>query len=350
MKVLIVTRSDDNRCIETVSAALRARNVEPLRLNTDRYPDAVRLSTSYGDGERRVLETEEARFDLNELDAVWYRRFHAGAGLPASLGDTLSASMQETRRTLFGTIAALPCFHLDPLESVRATDHKELQLRRASALGLDIPRTLFTNNPSEVRAFHDAIGGDMITKMQHSFAIYRTGVENVVFTNTVGPDDLDDLEGLRYCPMTFQERLDKRLELRVTVVGQTVMSAAIDSQRRKDTAIDWRRDGVGLLDDWEPYQLPAEIEAKLLALTAQFGLNYAACDFILTPDGRHVFLEINAVGEFFWLEMTPGLPISEAIADLLAGRASRHPIDLDAWSNTYSPPSPAGAQPAAAFR
>jgi len=46
-------------------------------------------------------------------------------------------------------------------------------------------------------------------------------------------------------------------------------------------------------------------------------LNYGAIDIILTPDGRHVFLELNPSGEFLWLERTPGLPISHAIADLL---------------------------------
>jgi D-alanine-D-alanine ligase-like ATP-grasp enzyme len=46
-------------------------------------------------------------------------------------------------------------------------------------------------------------------------------------------------------------------------------------------------------------------------------LNYGALDLILTPAGRHVFLEVNPVGEFFWLERCPGLPISAAIADLL---------------------------------
>jgi hypothetical protein len=34
-------------------------------------------------------------------------------------------------------------------------------------------------------------------------------------------------------------------------------------------------------------------------------------------------LEINPVGEFFWLEWHPGLPISSAIADVLLGRAYR---------------------------
>lgn len=334
MNVLIITRSDDNACIETVSRALEERGATAVRLDSDLYPTHVQLSCEYrGGGSRRILKTGKGAFDLNEVTAVWYRRFHAGGALPPELGDTHSASIQESRRTLFGTIAALPCFHMDPLESVRRTDHKELQTRWAAELGLPTARTLFSNDPREVRAFFAAVDGRMVTKMQHSFAIYRQGIENVVFTNVVEPRDLEDLSGLRYCPMTFQEHVEKELELRVTVVGQRVMSASIDSQRRRETAVDWRRDGVGLMDEWRPYELPAGVEKRLLALTARFGLNYAACDFIVTPEGRHVFLEINAVGEFFWLDRSPGLPISETIAQVLLQRSPRQAIDLEAWRN-----------------
>ncbi len=63
--------------------------------------------------------------------------------------------------------------------------------------------------------------------------------------------------------------------------------------------------------------------ATLLELTADFGLNYAAADFIVTPEGRHAFLEINAGGEWFWLQRAPGLPIAEALADVLLGRTER---------------------------
>ena len=52
-------------------------------------------------------------------------------------------------------------------------------------------------------------------------------------------------------------------------------------------------------------------------------LNYGAIDIIVTPDGRHVFLEINPVGEFFWLELRPGFAISDAIADVLLGKCAR---------------------------
>jgi glutathione synthase/RimK-type ligase-like ATP-grasp enzyme len=117
--------------------------------------------------------------------------------------------------------------------------------------------------------------------------------------------------------------LSKALELRVTVVGHRVMTAALDSQVSARAAHDWRRDGQRMVQDWRPYQLPVEIEEKILRLMDYFSLNYGAIDIILTPDGRHVFLELNPSGEFFWLEQTPGLPISNAIAELLLGNSSR---------------------------
>jgi glutathione synthase/RimK-type ligase-like ATP-grasp enzyme len=323
VSVLLVTRSDDNASVDAVAAAIRRRGHDPIRIDTDRYPDLVRLSTRYDGGRpRRRLFAPEGTFDLGEVEAVWYRRFHAGATLPPALGDMRAACVDEARRTLLGTIAALDCFQLDPLEAVRRTDHKELQILRAAELGLDVPRTLFSNDPAEVLDFYRSTGA-LVTKMQSSFAIYRGGVENVVFTNLVDPQDLDDLSGLRYCPMVFQEHIPKALELRVTVVGRKVMAASIDSQRSALTRIDWRRDGVGLIEAWRPYSLPEPVARGLLALLTTLGLNYGAADFVVTPEGRHVFLEVNAVGEFFWLTRAPGLPIAEAIADVLLGRAER---------------------------
>jgi hypothetical protein len=55
----------------------------------------------------------------------------------------------------------------------------------------------------------------------------------------------------------------------------------------------------------------------------QLGLVFGAVDLICTPSGDHVFLELNPCGEFFWLERTPGLPISDAIANLLLEHSAR---------------------------
>ena len=153
-------------------------------------------------------------------------------------------------------------------------------------------------------------------KTLSSFAIYERGDQKVVFTNSVKTRDLGHLADLRYCPATFQEHVPKALELRTTIVGDRVFTASIDSQRSEKTSIDWRRDGFGLIADWEPYELPAEVEERLMKLMRPW-VSIWRSRFHPHPDGHHVFLEVNPVGEFFWLEKYRGLPLSGAIADLL---------------------------------
>jgi D-alanine-D-alanine ligase-like ATP-grasp enzyme len=80
---------------------------------------------------------------------------------------------------------------------------------------------------------------------------------------------------------------------------------------------------VALIDAWQPYTLPEPVSERVLRLMDALGLNYGALDFIVTPQGRHVFLEVNPAGEFMWLMRHPGLPIAEALANVLAGRAAR---------------------------
>jgi hypothetical protein len=47
------------------------------------------------------------------------------------------------------------------------------------------------------------------------------------------------------------------------------------------------------------------------------GLTYAALDFVVTPEGEHVFLEINPAGQWGWIERALGMPITDAILDSL---------------------------------
>jgi len=323
--VLIVSHSEDNESVALVSAALERRGARAVRFDTDRFPGEVALRVRI-DGATRALALVQggATCDLGDLAAVWYRRFAAGRAIPATLERELrAASVEESRRVTLGLLASLTCFVLDPPDRVRMATSKQLQLELARALGLSVPRTLVTNDPAAVRTFWDENGGRIVTKMMSSFAIHENGREKVVFTTPLAAADLEALDGLRLCPMTFQEQLEKARELRVTVVGRRVFTAAIDSGALERSRTDWRREGAALVDRWQAAELPADVEHKLLALLDALGLNYGAADFVVTPEGRHVFLEVNPVGEYFWLELQNGLAISDALADVLLGRAPR---------------------------
>lgn len=321
MSVLIITHSDDNESVTRVTEAIARKGGRTIRFDTDRYPTEVLLTGYYdADDERLTLTNEEGEFDLREVTAIWHRRVSLGARIPTALDKQFrNASLREVNAAAHGMLASLKAFRMDHLHHIRRAENKQLQLQVARELGLDIPRTLTTNDPAAVRAFAKSCESGMVTKMLSSFAIYDEGKELVVFTNPVKPEDLEDLSGLSLCPATFQELLPKALEIRVTVVGQRVMAASIDSQVSTHAVHDWRRDGARMIEDWRHYQLPLEVEEKILRLMNYFSLNYGAIDIILTPEGKHIFLELNPCGEFFWLERFPGLPISDAIADVLLG-------------------------------
>jgi len=323
MTVLVITHSQDNPSVEDVRRAVEARGERAWRLDTDRYPTDLRFSVTAGeDVPRTTLDGPDGSLALDEVTAVWWRRTMTAAGLPEDMDPQMRRTcVEESSRVLHGMVATLDAFTVDPVPVIRRAENKSLQLAVARAAGLTVPRTVTTNDPAAVRAFAATCPLGMITKMMSSFAIYdEEGREQVVFTNPVAEGDLDDLDGLSLCPMTFQERVEKAVELRVTVVGDRGFAAAIDSQRVERAKSDWRREGLRLVGAWQHYELPNAVAEALLRYMARFELNYGAADFIVTPDGEHVFLKVNPAGEWLWLQEAPGLPIAEALADLLVAQ------------------------------
>ena len=325
-KILIITHTADNFSIEKVTEYIEKNGCEVIRFDVDLYPIQNKLSTVYQDGEWiSILETKEAKYRLDDIAAVWYRRaYNIGSGVKEEMDKKFyGAAMGEIRNTLFGFIESVDAYALGKPGIYRRLDSKEEQLKIAVKLGLKIPETCLTNNPEEARQFilkHQ----NVIAKMQTGFAIYEDGVESVVFTNVVNEDKLEELDSLVYCPMQFQKKIEKKKELRVTIVGQDVYAFEIDSQQSEDAKVDWRKDGVNLLTKWVRTELPADVESKLLELLDVYNVDYGAIDIIVSPEDEYYFIEINAAGEFFWLDnLTEENQISKSIADVLCDKAPR---------------------------
>lgn len=325
-KVLIITHSADNTSTSVVMNNIREAGAEAIRFDVDRYPLEASITTTFSNNRWQVLlQTGSGTYNLDDVTAVWYRRSY---GLGKGLSDTidaeyLPATIEEVKRTLLGMLEGLDCFHLARPSVYRRLDSKEEQLKVAVRNGLLIPDTCISNNPEQVARFMEQEGGSVVSKMQSSFAIYREAEQHVVFTNTVSSDQLEDLASLQLCPMTFQQRIEKKLELRVTIVGNAIFAFSIDSQRLENAQVDWRKEGIRMIKDWQPYTLPAELQKKLLAFMDDYGLNYGAIDLILSPEDQYYFLEVNAAGEYFWLDKLCDHAISQQIADILLGKAVR---------------------------
>src|SRR5439155_14491583 len=109
----------------------------------------------------------------------------------------------------------------------------------------------------------------------------------------------------------------------------------IHSQATNHTRYDWRRYDF-CKTPHRPHALPAEVQARCVRLVRRLGLCYGAIDMVLTPDGRYVFLEINPNGQYLWIEQETGLPISDAICDLLMQGHVSQDLQPQSQSRTLS--------------
>jgi glutathione synthase/RimK-type ligase-like ATP-grasp enzyme len=321
--ILILTEDSDSHADE-VEHRLRRRGAELLRLDPKKFPSILDISIEYSaTGKMRcTLYLENAQVNLESVKSVWYRRPNSPVAGP-EITDNLTAGyvVEESKVFLNNLWNTMECLWVPAPPSVlRKAELKASQLKLAGSLGFDLPPTLITNNPQEFLEFYCQHNGNIISKVLGP-ALYRSvGDTFNRYTQVVTKRDVAHWRTIRFCPVIFQAYVLKRIELRITVVGREVFAAEIHSQHSNQTRHDWRH-----YDQFEtpyfPHELPAELRARCLDLVERLGLCYGAIDMVLTPDGRYVFLEINPNGQYLWIEQMTGLPISEAICDLLMSGA-----------------------------
>jgi glutathione synthase/RimK-type ligase-like ATP-grasp enzyme len=193
---------------------------------------------------------------------------------------------------------------------------KAAQLDVARALGFELPPTLITNSPADFLDFYRAHNGNVVSKLAGGAFFRSLATSFARYTEVVSKRDVGYAYTVRYCPAIFQAYVPKRVELRITVVGRRVFAVEIHSQVSNHTRHDWRRYDMAETPHMA-HDLPSGVEQRCVQLVEQLGLCYGAIDMVVTPDGRYVFLEINPNGQYLWIEEATGLPISDAICDLL---------------------------------
>ncbi|MBI4616557.1 MAG: hypothetical protein HY720_23305 [Planctomycetes bacterium] len=324
--ILIVTGSAD-KSADAVLAALDRRGAPWVRFDTDDLPLRASVVLDPVRRDRSALVLGNGRqIAIASLRAAWLWK-GAPHDLPENLApaerDLVDGACQDSLAGLFGLLADHVLVVNPPGAFLRAHD-KARQLRVAREAGLAVPETLITNSPDAARDFCERLGRVVFKMVNRSlWTRHDPDIGGRVFTRLLGPGDVEGLGSLQGCPGILQEFVEKRFDIRVTVVGGAVLAAEIHSQADPRTAIDFRHQ-VELERPLvhRPHALPDPVAGACLEVVRRLGLVYGAIDLVLAPDGRYVFLEVNPSGTFAWVEELAGLPISERMAELLARGAS----------------------------
>ena len=327
--ILVLTKPRDFHTY-AVAEALRLKGERAVLWHGTDFPSRQTASFAVSaDGVALELTGPDLSID-RPFEIVWNRRL-GNHVLPETLhpADRLAAgrNCQHFMWSLWHLVGP-DAFWVNPLAPIPTAVLKPHQLRLAREVGLAVPATLFSNDPRRIEGFLD----------QHPDAIYKSfhggawkTPDGVVsqFTSPVTRDDLPEDDVLQACPGIFQERVAKDHELRVTFFGDLAVTARLRSQENPLALEDWRAAFSTLAV--EPGELPEDVTARCRQLMRRLGIVFGCFDFIVTPEGGHVFLEINPMGQFLFLErLCPELPMLDLFADLLLGADPAGPAGLPA--------------------
>ena len=230
-------------------------------------------------------------------------------------------------RNLYASIQKSGCVCINDENLSKRIDNKAVQLLFARDAGLTIPSTIISNDSTEVEEFAARHGGSVIVK---PFFQELWEDEDGRAIQLASMASLEQIRGngkaISLCPYIYQEAVPKNYELRIVVMGDQIYAIRIDSQANEGTRVDWRADSASC--SLSQVHIPPEVGERILQFMRLCGIQFGSLDFVVTPKGEYVFLEINEQGQFLWVERrNPDIRILQAMTAYL-GRCAGLELDV----------------------
>ncbi len=258
------------------------------------------------------------KLSLKDIKSVWNRRrgaFKFSEKLDKKFIDFVES---ETLNVYQGLNQLLPdAKWMNPYWSDRHADNPLVQLSEAANCGLSIPHTIITQSKDKAKAFWELKKGQVITKSISNQALSSFNIDG--FLPTVSVEDLECISKVKESPTLLQEKVKKKTELRVVVVGTKIFAAAIDPTFVKSLPVDVREKDMTSYP-YTNYALPSYLEKSILKFTSKLGLSYCSMDIIKSIENEYFFIDLNPGGQWAWIENLTGANISLSIANWLSGR------------------------------
>mgnify|MGYP005841018231 CR=1 FL=1 len=321
-RILITTEPRDVHAIAVALGLARLGQEASLWYGAD-LPLA--LSTSFRLSDDMPVSWRASGPDLAfadpQFDTVWYRRHNVpfvGDRVHPEDRDFADKELRLFDRAVWTQIAR-DAFWVNPVAQFDVANSKLRQLTIARAAGFAIPDTLMSNDPAAIRRFvgEKATDGVVYKTFFPSRWELADGGRAFLPTTEIAADALPEDDVLRLTPGIFQAKVPKAYEIRVTVMGRECVAARIESQKSESARGDWRFDLDGSVT-LAAMTLPEETREKCLGVMRDLGIVFGCFDLIVTPAGETVFLEVNEMGQFLWVETAlPHYPLLDMFCRFL---------------------------------
>ncbi|MDA8505108.1 hypothetical protein NNO02_21930 [Citrobacter sp. Awk 2] len=240
------------------------------------------------------VKGEYVDVETSNVKSVWFRQpvfLRNTPGRSIDINEQLSLS--QWNAFLRGLMVFDKAYWMNWPQATYAAESKPYQLMIAKKIGFSVPQTIISNS----LGFEKLPSKKFIIKSMDTVLLKENDDCYFTYTSKANPADFT-LDKTKQAPITFQEYIEDKLDIRVTIVGSKVYAVAIKSNGNA-ISDDWRtlkKEDLEYID----IELPVRIKKLCIEYVKLLGLNYGAIDFIKTKD-EYIFIEINPTGEWGWL-------------------------------------------------
>ncbi len=313
--MLLILTSNTDLTADFLITELIRRGLPYFRLNIEDLAKASFTFSLDNTGIVREIQVGSRTANFSDVNAVWYRRaVHPYPGAHLSVSERYFIG-GELRHLTLGMALNPDITWVNPIANVSVAEQKLYQLRVASSLGFSVPRTIVSRDSRVLQEFMSKLSprGCVCKPIFHG--LFTEGAARYsIYTRRISIESLGQ-ESVEICPIMLQEEIPRIADVRATFIGDEVFVADISAS---GDVIDWRRPNNDIR--YAASVLPNNINGMCRNLLRKLGLIYGAFDFIRTPAGELVFLEVNPTGEWAWLENELGFPMREAFIQVFYGR------------------------------
>ncbi|WP_429106545.1 hypothetical protein [Aeromonas allosaccharophila] len=251
---------------------------------------------------------------ISKIKSIWYRQPVFLRNTPGKLID-IEEQLSKSQWSAFlrGLMVFDDAYWMNWPQATYAAESKPYQLMLAKKIGFTVPKTIISNG----LGFKYLEKDSFVVKSIDTVLLKENDDCYFTYTSRMSSENFINAQ-TKSAPITFQEYVDDKLDIRVTVVGDKIFAVSI---KRDGNFIegDWRvTEKINL--EYDDICLPDRVKDMCFSYLKVLGLNYGAIDFIKSHDD-FFFIEINPTGEWGWLSNADRQIDKEIACRLMAGNS-----------------------------
>jgi glutathione synthase/RimK-type ligase-like ATP-grasp enzyme len=224
----------------------------------------------------------------------------------STVGETFSEEMMQKslnlEEVMYAWLEVANVFVMNSVSAMASNGSKPYQTEIIRRLGFKVPLTLITTSCNEVLEFHE----------RYHPIIYKSisGIRSIVsqFDDT----HVEKLCYIQWCPTQFQQQIIGE-DYRVHVIGKQVLASKIISDSTDYRYAHKYNEETNIV----AITLPKHVEEKCLEVSKVLELPFVGIDLRRTEDNHWYCFEANPSPAFTYYENQTGLPITQAVVQLL---------------------------------